>query len=325
MKLLFLPLNYGDVIQTGMYDAFIDNGVELQVFDYFSHYEKNGRVLERTRNELIKIAEKFRPDILHLQIQHTEIIDGLTIGKIKALLPNCKIVNWTGDVRNYVPPSYKDIARYADFNLISSTGQISFFEKEIKKPVKYWQIGYNPKLYYSVSEDRENFKYDITFVANDNSKENYPGREERLIVIKELKKNFGQRFGLFGNNWSSEFSSLGGIDQRSVMEVYHNSFCVLSLSHYNDLSHYFSDRLLMCLASGRPTICYRFPNWESYFTNNSDIVIANSIQEIPLKVKSLLANRKMANFIGQSGAALAFSEHTYFSRVKELFEIIGVS
>jgi spore maturation protein CgeB len=97
------------------------------------------------------------------------------------------------------------------------------------------------------------------------------------------------------------------------------------VSHYNDLDHYFSDRLLMCLASGRPTIALRFPKWETYFTNMCDLVIVDSINDIPDAVQMLKDNPELANYIGQQGAAKAFAEHTYYSRVKELLNVVGLA
>ena len=118
--------------------------------------------------------------------------------------------------------------------------------------------------------------------------------------------------------------SKGSIDQKVVAQAYHNSFCLLSVSHYNDLNHYFSDRLLMCMASGRPTVSLKFPKWQSYFTNMGDIVIANSVEDIPNKVRWLLSNPERAAMIGRAGAEKIRAEHTYLSRVNELLEMVGL-
>lgn len=276
------------------------------------------------RKKLIERCKSFKPDLLHMQIQHTNLIDGPTIGTIRALLPKLIVVNWTGDVRNYIPDTYKDVAKYSHFNLISSTGQIQQFKDSLRMDVKYWQIGYNPKLYYKNLSTPDKFDYDVVFIANNNLIENYPGRSEREQVCKLLRARFGNRFGLFGNNWSPEFQSNGSIAQPDVCRVYHKSACVLSVSHYNGLSHYFSDRLLMCLASGRPTVSLSFPKWQSYFTDNSDIIMADKIEDIPNKVSDLLNNPKLADFIGDSGAAKVFAEHTYLSRINELLEMVGL-
>ena len=80
----------------------------------------------------------------------------------------------------------------------------------------------------------------------------------------------------------------------------------------------------MCMASGRPTISLRFPKWESYFTHKGDIVIADSVADIPNKVQWLLDNPERAELIGSLGAEKILAEHTYLSRIKELLEMVGL-
>ena len=326
-KVLFLPLNYGEVVQDGWYDAFRQAGCHLDIFDYyFETGNKKGKRqrVQVVRNSLIEKAKQVKPDLIFMQIQHTDIIDAGTIIKIKQMMPKTIIANWTGDVRTYIPRTYKAMTSVSDYNFISSTGQLSMFKKEIKRNIQYLQIGYNPKLYYPDTKYRKAYKYDVVFIGNNTTKENYPGRAEREETCRLLRGRFKDRFLLHGHGWPRNLRSKGSISQRHVLNAYHNSFCTISVSHFNDISHYFSDRLLMCLASGRPTVSLKFPSWESYFTDNCDLVIANSPQDIVKKVEHLLANRELAEYIGKSGAEKVRSEHTYLSRVNELLDIVGL-
>lgn len=323
IKVLYLPLNFGSVVQEGVYDAFREVGVQLEIFDYMNIYLNNRKRKRIVRDMLISKAMGFKPDLIHMQIQHTNIIDASTIQKIKNRLKNVIVSNWSGDVRVYVPPTYAAIAKVADFNFISSTGQLDMFKKKIKKDIKYLQIGYNPKLYFP-SPTKQNFLWDASFIANYNNKEKYPGRSEREAVSRLLLQRFGNRFCLRGDRWPKRYRSKGSIGQRDVSRVYHQSICSISVSHFNDLNHYFSDRLLMCMASGRPTVSLRFPKWESYFTDKCDLVIADSVEDIPNKVQWLKDNPDIADYIGKSGAEKVRAEHTYFSRINELLEAVGL-
>lgn len=240
------------------------------------------------------------------------------------MFPRCIVTNWTGDVRNYVPKSFKRIASVSDYNLISSTGQLNQFKKEIGKEIKYWQIGVDPKLYHPSAESRTKFKWDAIFIANNNTKESYPGRDDRERVCKQFQSEFGSRFCLYGSGWPKVLKAKGSLDQKVVTQAYHKSFCLLSVSHYNDLNHYFSDRLLMCMASGRPTISLKFPKWESYFTDMGDIVMADSVEQMIHKARWLLKNPERAAMIGRSGAEKILAEHTYLSRINELLEMVGL-
>jgi len=314
-----------DVVQRGVYDAFRELGCHLDIFDYFYVYESNRRRVNTARQKFIQKALECKPDLIHMQLQHTKVIDAKTVARIKRELPKTKIVNWTGDVRNYVPVTFKKVAQVCDYNLISSTGQLDMFRREVNRDIKYWQIGYDPKLYYPAPKVPNKFEWDCVFVANNNTKEGYPGRPEREKACMLLREAFKDRFALFGNGWPKSYKSRGSIDQKKAITAYHNSLCSISVSHYNDIDHYFSDRLLMCLACGRPTVSFRFPKWESYFTDGCDLLIAKSIPDIVEKVKFLKNNRDRAEFIGKSGADKVLAEHTYKSRVKELLDVVGLS
>lgn len=326
IKVMFAPLNYGDIKQDGVYDAFTDLGCELQVYDYMNKYLycKNPK---KIRESFISDVMMFKPHLLHLQIQHTSILDAPTIERVKKQIPDMIVTNWTGDVRNNIPHTYKRIADVCDYNFISSTGQLGMFNSGIgkDKKVRYWQIGYNPKLYYPLpNQEKVNLKYDAAFIGHTTKKESYPGANTRLEACNILRNTFGNRFVLFGNGWPRNLKSKGSVEQRSVSRVYHQAVAPISISHYNDLEHYFSDRLLMCLASGRPTIALKFPNYESYFTHMSDIVIVDKVSEIPDAINMLKNNTELASYIGQSGAAKVLAEHSYYSRVKELLNVVGL-
>lgn len=322
VRVVYTPLNFGDVVQDGVYDAFEQAGCELKVFDYMNKYihSKNNRNI---RAEFINEIRNFQPDLLFLQIQHTTVLDYKTIIEAKNACSKMKVVNWTGDVRNDVPHTYRKVGKAADFNLISSTGQLSMF-RQVLQNVDYLQIGYNPKLYYPPSTKRDSFKNDALFVGHYSTRESYPGTAARVDTCKLLRARFGDGFALYGSGWPKEFNSKGSINQRHLATEYQNSVCSISVSHYNEIGHYFSDRLLMCLASGRPCVALAFPGWESYFTNMCDFVVVNSVHEIPDAVAMLKGDPELANFIGEQGAAKVFAEHTYYSRIKELLNMVGL-
>jgi spore maturation protein CgeB len=323
MKVMFLPLNYGMIIQKGVCDAFRNAGCQLEVFDYMN-MKIRGVNVRNIRQNLIERVGKFQPHLLHMQIQHTDVIDAGTIQNIKKRWPKIKITNINVDIRNYVQPQFKAIGRFSDYNLIPSTGQLHMYRKVLGDSVHYWQIGYDPLLYYPPKRPLENFAYDAMFIGNYTVRESYPGTKAREKLCLLMNKHFRNRFALHGGGWPRKFKAKGSLNQRKLVNAYHKSFCSISVNHFNDTPHYFSDRLLMCLACGRPTISLRFPKWETYFTNNCDLVIANSVDEIPKKVKFLLRNRELAEYIGKSGAEKAFAEHTYLSRINELLQLVGL-
>jgi len=321
-KVLYLPLNCPQTIQTGMYDAFRDLGVELSIFDFYPPFLKRKSV-QSIRGEFLQEVRRFKPDLIHMQLQFTGVIDGNTLLEAKKIHPKAILTNWTGDIRSNVPGEFAGHSRAIDIALISSVGQLDLYRKAVHcGDVRYWQIGYNPKLYFP--QNKTTFCHDISFVASKyNTRGAYgifPGAEARTNAANHLLKG-PWRFGLFGNGWGKRVKA---ISQKTANDVYGSSFSCLNISNFNDVYLYFSDRMLMCLASGRPVISYNFPGWEAYFTDMKDIVMVNSPQGIDEKLKWLKANPQKANEIGRAGAELAQKEHTYFCRAAELLRMVGL-
>ena len=114
------------------------------------------------------------------------------------------------------------------------------------------------------------------------------------------------------------------IDPSGANQVYNESICALSVSNFNNISHYFSDRLLYCLASGRPTITWHFPGIESYFVEGQEIFVARSVGDIVDIVNYCKANPDIANQVGKNGYLKALKEHTFTSRIIELLHMTNL-
>ena len=325
LKVLYLPINDHSNVQHGMYDAWRSAGTNMQVYDFYLRFldTKNKNTV---CNEFLHAVDAFQPDLIHMQLQMTNIIDSGTLIKARQFCKNKKVIltNWSGDVRNQASSEIVSVSGVVDYTLISSTGQIPLYEKAGCRNVKYWQIGYNPKMHYP--RNYKNFDYDVSFIGNAYPHGTFADCGLRLNIISALRRRFGPRFGLFGAGYpQGQFGPTRSVGPTEVNEMYNKSRCALSVSNYNDISHYFSDRLLTCLASGRPTISYRFPAYESYFAHNSDILISHSIDETISLVEYCINNPDKATEIGYLGHRKALSEHTYTSRVIELLSMLQLS
>lgn len=259
-----------------------------------------------------------------MQLQMTNIISPNSINLARSKVKKkCIFTNWSGDVRDSASKEMINISHVVDYSFISSIGQLDLYKNSGAKNIKYWQIGYDHKLFYPLN--KENFKYDLVFAGNAYSQNTFADAKKRTDMVIHLKKYFKDRFAIFGNGYNINFGQkISPVSFKDVNEVYNNSRCILSISNYNDISHYFSDRLLVCLASGRPTISYRFPGYETYFSHGSDILIANSVEEIINQVEYCKRNPDIASKIGKNGSAKVKAEHTYKSRIVELLKIIGL-
>ena len=313
LKVLYLPIG----IQPGMADAFEAVGTKLEVFDFVGLWDRT-HSKGIVSNEFISRVQKFQPNLIHMQLQFTGILDASVIEEARRICPGVVITNWTGDVRAGAQAQFTGTSNAVDYSLISSTGQLDLYRQAGCRNVKYWQIGYNPKVNYPMNLD--SFKYDVSFLGN-NYGHTFPDGSLRVGVSDSLRSIFGQRFGLFGSGY---LPAAPVVEPSRSNEIYNQSVCTLSISNFNNVSHYFSDRLLACMASGRPTISWHFPGYESYFIEGKEIFIAKSAKEIVDIVNYCKANPEIAQQVGINGYQRVLREHTFTSRVIELLHMTNL-
>lgn len=313
LKILYLPLGE----QPGMYDAWNNAGVELQIYDYWTDWERNKNKDSIKQKFLQKVGE-FQPNLIHMQLQMTGLIAAETLTQAKNMCPGVIITNWSGDCRVQASSEFVSTASAVDHSLISSTGQLDLYRQAGCHNVKYWQIGYDPKVAFPTSQTE--FTYDISFTGN-NYGNMFPDGNLRFSATQALKEAFGNRFGLFGSGYRN---ANGSTSHQQSNEIYNKSLCTLSISNFNNVSHYFSDRLLLCMGSGRPTISWYFPDCEDYFVDGRDIFFVKSNQEIIDAVNYCKANPDVAAQVGINGQKKVLKEHTYSSRVIELLHLTNL-
>ncbi len=313
LRVLYLPIGG----QSGTVAAWKSVGVSLDVYDFYDRWThtKNKTTVA---NEFLQRVAKFNPNLIHMQLQFTGLIGADTLLEARRIVPGVIITNWSGDVRSSAVANFTQIAKALDYSLISSTGQLDMYKKAGCNNIRYWQIGYDPKCSFPCRETT--FKYDVSFLGN-NYSNTFPDGALRLNTVKKLRNIYKQRCGLFGSGYSPVAPM---VDPTQANSIYNNSVCALSISNFNNISHYFSDRLLYCLASGRPTISWYFPGIEDYFIEGQEIFVARSVDDIIGAIDYCKKNPARANQIGINGYNRVFREHTFKSRIIELLSMVNL-
>jgi spore maturation protein CgeB len=313
LKVLYLPLGN----QSATEDAFRKVGVQLEVCDFWGIWEKtkNKTIVE---NDFLTKVRNFKPNLIHMQLQFTGVIEPHILNEARKICPGVTITNWSGDCRKNAMADFIKIANSVDYSLISSTGQLEMYKAAGCKNIKYWQIGYDPNFNKPLNYNE--FQYDAVFLGN-NYGSTFPDGHIRSGAVNFLQQSL-ERFGVFGSGYSG---SIRSVDPTQMNEIYNKSICAISISNFNNVSHYFSDRLLYCLASGRPTISWYFPGCESYFVDGSEIFMVKSNLEMSNAVKYCKANPEIAKQIGINGHKRVLKEHTFTSRIIELLHITNLA
>jgi Glycosyl transferases group 1 len=313
LKVLYLPIGR----QPGTEDAFRNAGADLRVYDFWSHWERT-KNREAINNEFMTHVRQFQPNLIHMQLQFTGMLNSQILDEARKACPGVIITNWSGDCRAQAMQDFTRVAGAVDLSLISSTGQLEMYEKAGCKNVKYWQIGYDPKVNYPLNYTE--FQYDAVFLGN-NYGSQFPDGHLRTGAVAFCQSNL-PRFKVYGTGYGGGISAL---DIRQCNEVYNKSICPVSISNFNSVAHYFSDRLLHCVASGRPVISWYFPGAESYFVEGSEILFARSNKDIVDAVNYCKSNLDVAKQIGINGHRRVAKEHTFTSRIVELLHMTNLA
>ena len=313
LKVLYLSL--GD--QTATATAFRNVGVQLEVYDYWSRWEQT-KNSELIANEFMTKVRQFQPNLIHMQLQYTGVIKPHTLVGARQACPGVVMTNWSGDCRAVVQRYFVEIANVVDHSLMSSTGHLEMYQKAGAKNIKYWQIGYDPNFNKPLNYNE--FLYDAVFIGN-NYGHTFPDSHIRSGAVSFLTQAL-PRFKAFGTGYGGNIQAIAF---NQMNEVYNKSICPISISNFNSVAHYFSDRLLYCVASGRPTISWYFPGCESYFVEGKEIFYAKSNKDIVDAVNYCKANPEIAKQIGIDGHKRVLKEHTFDSRIIELLHIANLA
>lgn len=319
LKVLYLPLNDATNEQTGMYDAWRKIGVNWKVFDFYRQFLRT-RGKAQLQLDMIAAVKEFQPDLIFMQVQFTGLIDSATLTECRRACPKVIITNWSGDIRQSAIFEFITLTHAVDYSLISSTGQLDMYSRAGCTNVRYLQIGYDPVANFPMY--KKEFLYDACFIGN-NYGHVFPDGRVRELVANRLGGSLGTRFGLFGNGYGP-LNNNRTCTYKEVNQIYNNTMCPISISNFNNVSHYFSDRLLHCLASGRPTISWWFPGCTDYFEEGKEIFYAKSDLEVLDIINKCRSDPEMATQVGEAGYQKALREHTYTSRVLELIDMIGI-
>ena len=325
MKIFYCPLNEPGSEQLGPAAAFECGFESSTIFDY--------RALGRTGGSPATIGQKFlnmvlsiRPDVIHLQVQESGQIPPASIAEVKKRLPNTIITHWTGDVRASVGHYLADVCKVTDLTLIASTGQIQLFKNAGAKRVRYWQVGIDAQLDIPKAEIVQKWSRDhgiekVVFLANHYGNR-FPASRDRLALVKAMRKEFGNDFGVYGASWPSELKARRvGYRQQGIVSA--GATVTLAMNHFHGVDRWYSDRTALAIATGTCHVTHHVPGIEKEYVPDKEILIFQTVNQAVNIVANLLDNPELADRIGKAGQARALKEHTWDHRIEEYKRMIS--
>lgn len=317
-RVLMSTINW-DHKQRGMIDDFVKvfGPANVKDFDYLQE-QRDGKSILETNERFVIAARQFNPTWIWLQVQETDVLKADTLAKVKAILPHCVITSWMGDCRTTVSPYLASICKQVHLKLISSVGQMGMFMASGAKDVRYLQIGLdwqedvmgNPP--WTPPFRVPDVVFCGTYYAN-----KYPGTVDRVNGVMALK-NAGIDIGIVGNGWPGGYPVVGTCGVKQQHHVWKRCKVALNINHFQQIQNYYSDRMIIAMASGTPLVCHYVPGLESEFENGKHCLWYHDEAELVRHVRKLLSDPALSRRIGQAGREEVIKNHTWEARIKDV-------
>ena len=258
-------------------------------------------------NEIRDVFNNHNPDIVFLQTQanKTELLP-----MVEEMAQTSVVINWCGDVRDSMPEWYREFDKYC-VTCFSNMRDVREIGGE------YLQIGIDPEIYHSKKQEKE---FDIVFMANRSM--SFPLSPYRVQTVDFLRKEYGDRFKLFGNWPGADGNLMGNQDEEA--DIYRKSKIGISVSHYN-IDRYFSDRLLRIMANGCFALSHNYSGIESDFKVGEHLETFDNFEELKQKIDRFLSivSGGERELIAKKGCRHVHRRFTTKNMVKDVIRIYG--
>lgn len=270
--------------------------------------------LNELNNLIINTVETNNYDAVFMQLQMDGVINEEAA---KAINKYSLGFNWTGDVRTNID-WYIRMGKYF-ITLFTNTTDISKMHL-LGLKADYLQIGYDDKYYFPKESICHN---NIVFCANYYPESDYPLTSLRKDVVYALKREFGDKFNLYGNNWNkcginAELPFVGNYDEA---EIYRTAAIAINCSHFN-YGRYSSDRLLREMASGAFVLTHNYKDLTADFKDGEHLVSWDNIPDLIKKCHYYLENEAERKRIALAGNEYVQRHCNWMERLKDFRELI---
>jgi len=302
--------------QRGMEHAFrgIFGDANVAVYDPMER-RRQGATDAIVSDEFVGAAVAHRADWAWLQVHHSGSVPAEAIVGLRKALPGCVVSHFMGDLREEVSPYLASVCRACHLTLISSQGQLQMFLDAGAPRVQFCPIAVDWEEDVAGEPEWEPpFRVPDVVFCGRNYGETFPGTVEREEAARALV-GAGVDFGVVGKGWGPDVPMVGHCERHQQSSVYRRAKVVLSINNFNEIRRYYSNRLFVALASGKPVVCRWVPGVEDDLQDGENCVLYRTPEELVGSVRRLLDDRHERDRIGAAGRALVLSSHTWFHRV----------
>jgi len=277
--------------------------------------------LKRINRNLLKLVERFKPDI-YLETGGYRIFPE-TIKIIKNM--GIKTILWTIDPIKENDPRIK-MAEFYDYVFCGGTEMIEVLKEnnvKIKNGPFFLPFACDPEIHKRIEDlskkDKEKYKADISFVGS-----YYSNREE---IFKNL---LDFNFKIWGPGWKKAKSPINKIanDEKLKVEEWRKIYSlskIVLVVHYNDginPCYQVSPKVYEILSCRGFLIVDNQRDLNSLFEDGKHLVIFHNVKDLKEKIEYYLNHPEEREKIAKEGYKEVIKKHSYCERLKKLLEIV---
>ena len=283
--------------------------------------------------KVIDLCKTTAYDIVYFQYFHKKGSPSprKCINAIRELLPNVVIITSSGDPisDNWMPPGYHidfiDASRGADLTFSTQMGKAA--DKMIRWGARNVVLSPNSmcqKRFHAskIDPDNHHFDFDVVFVGSRNIgrnplNRNFYNAKKRYRLVRALYENFGERFGLFGNNWDGYLPNHGPVKFDEQQKTFQRGRIVVGGNPYSHSDYYSSNRLFFEISSGIPAVELSVPRLDKIVKDQEQVYFCDDIPSLIDCCKKLLQMPPKILYEKAAKAAQEIADrHTQYHRMK---------
>lgn len=267
-------------------------------------------------NNVITTIRRWKPELVFMQVQCEGKISIPLVKKLKAT--GAFIINWNGDVRDTTPNWMIEMAEHISLTCFSNMRDVNYM-RSLGYKSEWLECYVDTSIYNPIGKSLNGIAPIVYF---GNSSGNFPMSVFREQMCKELKKEYKNNFGLYGNGLNADRNL--NYSQLQEAEAYRAAKIAINVSHY-EIEKYTSDRMLRILSMGT-AICLakHYPDIESVYTDGVNIRIWHTLEDLKKLINYYLdpINENERLKIVANGRELMLNNYTHVHFVKNLKSFI---
>lgn len=263
------------------------------------------------KQDVVELAKQFKPRLIFIQTQQEGILDEYTAYELSKI---GFTVNFSGDVREKLPDWYINVGKYLHLSTFTNMVDVKRCrEKGLRSD--YLEIGVDPTIFKKRDVPKSKHK----LVAHFNDYGNlFPLSQYRRDIVKRLKSEFGDSFGIYGNfpNKDGDFNN----NQELESMNYNAAKIAVNTSHF-DYERYASDRMLRITGSGCMCLSHHYTDIEKDWVVGKEVATFKNLDELVEKCRYYLEHEDERKSIADAGHKKAHQKFTFDNMCQNLVKL----